>query len=140
MTPSRILLVEDDENDVFLMERALTKAKLAQPMHVAVNGREALDYLSGSGRFGDRSAHPLPNCVFLGLKLPYVHGFEVLEWMRNQSLLGNISVFVLTSSPEDRDRERAMQLGATEYLLKPPTPEMLQQVFTKHPHCGGRLN
>lgn len=141
MTPSRILLVEDDENDVFLMERALTKAKLAQPMHVAANGREALDYLTGSGRFGDRSTHPLPNCIFLDLKLPFVHGFEVLEWIRNQSRLGNISVFVLTSSPEERDREKAMQLGATEYLLKPPTPEMLQQVFTKHPNCSpGRLN
>lgn len=136
--PNRILLVEDDENDVFLMERALTKAKLAPPMHIAMNGRDALDYLKGSGKYGDRSEHPLPNCVFLDLKLPFVHGFEVLEWMRSQSLLGQINVFVLTSSPEDRDRQRAMQLGAKEYLLKPPTPEMLQEVFDEH--CTGGKN
>jgi CheY-like chemotaxis protein len=136
MSLSRILLVEDDENDVFLMERALTKASLSFPMHVANNGREALDYLAGTGKYSDRSAHPLPKCMFLDLKLPFVHGFEVLEWMRSQPTLADISVFVLTSSPEERDRKKALELGAKTYLIKPPTPEMLREVFNTHPDCS----
>lgn len=124
-----ILLVEDDENDVFLMNRALTKANVAKPIHVAINGRDAVDYLGGQGIYSDRSAYPLPNCIFLDLKLPFVHGFEVMEWLRKQPALNNIHVYVLTSSPEDRDRDRAKALGARAYLVKPPTPQMLTEVL-----------
>jgi CheY-like chemotaxis protein len=133
---SHILLVEDDENDVFLMERAMAKAKLAPPMHVATNGQEAIDYMAGKGQYADRSKYPLPECVFLDLKLPFVHGFEVLEWKQEQPSLSHISVLVLTSSPEDRDRQRARQLGAKEYLVKPPTPEMLLQIMHLFPKCA----
>lgn len=132
---SRILLVEDDENDVFLMERALSKAKCAMPMHIVFNGQEALDYLEGRGQYVDRAAHPLPECVFLDLKLPFVHGFEVLAWIRRQPALENISVFVLTSSPEERDRKKALELGAKTFLVKPPSAEMLQEVFKNFPTC-----
>ena len=124
-----ILLVEDDENDVFLMTRALSKAKLAKPMHVATNGREALEYLGGEGIYSNRADHPLPECIFLDLKLPFVHGFEVMEWLRQQPSLEKINVYVLTSSPEDRDRTRAKELGAKAYLVKPPTPQMLLEVL-----------
>ncbi|MDB6065840.1 MAG: response regulator receiver protein [Pedosphaera sp.] len=131
-----ILLVEDDDNDVFLMKRAMSKARLDPPMHIAVNGQEALDYLQGKGRYADRDVHPIPQCIFLGLKLPFVDGFEVPEWMRKQPSLSEISVFILTSSPEDRDRQRANQLGAKAYLVKPPTPEALIQVLKASPECG----
>lgn len=130
--PLGILLVEDDENDVFLMERALTKASIPPPMQVLTNGRQALDYLGGIGPYADRAAHPLPRCLFLDLKLPFVHGFEVLEWIREQPELAGLNVFVLTSSPEERDRKKALQLGAKIYLIKPPTPEMLREVFNTH--------
>lgn len=120
-----MLLVEDDENDVFFMEWALSKAKLDRPVHVAINGQDAIDYLSGAARYADRDVYPLPRWIFLDLKLPFVHGFEVLEWIRSQPNLFNISVFVLTSSPEQRDRNRAAQLGAKAYLVKPPKPQML---------------
>lgn len=124
-----ILLVEDDENDVFIMNRAVAKANLNLTMHVATNGREAIDYLSGSGKYSDRESYPLPQHVFLDLKLPYVHGFEVLEWIRNEAHLGSVSVFVLTSSPEERDREKAEGLGAKGYLVKPPTRQMLLELL-----------
>jgi CheY-like chemotaxis protein len=124
-----IFLVEDDENDVFLMNRALSKANLAKPMHVATNGREALEYLGGQGIYSNRSAYPLPQSIFLDLKLPFVHGFEVMEWLRKQPSLDKINVYVLTSSPEDRDRARAKELGAKGYLVKPPTPQMLLEVL-----------
>src|SRR5947208_2644140 len=130
---SGILLVEDDPNDVFLMERAMAKAKIDLPMRVAINGEEAITYLSGQGKYADRAAYPLPACVFLDLKMPFVNGFEVLEWLRVQPALADLSVVVLTSSPEERDRERALQLGAKGYLVKPPAPQMLVEVLQDSP-------
>jgi CheY-like chemotaxis protein len=129
------MLVEDDENDVFLMERALAKANIPPPMQVLTDGRQALDYLGGVGRFADRATHPLPECLFLDLKLPFVHGFEVLEWIRNQPELAGLNVFVLTSSPEERDHRKALDLGAKKYLIKPPTAEMLQEMMNTFPRC-----
>lgn len=131
-----LLLVEDDENDVFLMERAMAKANLSSPIHVAVNGQEAIDYLSGIGNYGDRSTYPLPHCIFLDLKLPFINGFEVLEWMRSQPSLQGINVIVLTSSPEERDRQRATELGAKAYLVKPPTADSLREVIQFLPECA----
>ena len=131
-----VLLVEDDENDVFFMELAMSKARLDPPVHVAVNGQEAIDYLAGAGRYANRVAYPMPRWVFLDLKLPFVHGFEVLEWIRNQPGLASINVLVLTSSPEDRDRQRALQLGAKAYLLKPPTAQMVREVLGADGQCA----
>ena len=131
MTPALkgILLVEDDENDVFFMQYALEKARLEPPSFVAVNGQEAIDFLSGAGQYRDRNAYPLPRWIFLDLKLPFVHGFEVLEWIRNEASLSDIVVFVLTSSPEERDRRKAEELGAKAYLIKPPTVQILRTVL-----------
>ncbi len=122
---STLLLVEDDEDDVFFMQRALGKAKIVLPMKVVVDGRQALDYLGGLGVHADRTAYPIPAIIFLDLKLPYVDGFEVLQWTRQQPSLKEITVLILTSSPEERDRQKAMDLGAKDYLVKPPTVEML---------------
>ena len=120
-----ILLVEDSEDDVFFMERAMRKTHLSLPMHVAHNGREALDYLQAVGKYSDRVTFPIPSLIFLDLKLPLVHGFEVLDWIKKQPSLKSLPVAILTSSPEDRDREKASALGASAYLVKPPTAEVL---------------
>src|SRR6267378_4592589 len=124
-----ILLVEDDENDIFFTRRAMAKASLEPPVHVAVNGQDALDYLSGAGEYANRNVYPLPQYIFLDLKLPFLHGFQVLEWMRAQPALKDIPVFVLTSSPEESDRNRAQQLGAAAYLIKPATAQMLSDAL-----------
>ena len=134
-TSSLILLVEDDENDVFFMERAMSKAGFGLPMHVVTNGQEAIDYLSGIEKYGNRDIYPLPACIFLDLKLPFVNGFEVLEWLRAQPHLVSVGVIILTSSPEQRDRERALQLGAKAYLVKPPTPQLLVEALRLVPEC-----
>ena len=120
-----LLLVEDDENDVFFMQRALDKANLRLPLKVVADGQEALDYLAGRQPFSDRSQNPLPHLVLLDLKLPYVNGFEVLAWIRRQSPFRDLPVIVLTSSPQERDKQEAEKLGVQAYFVKPPTREMV---------------
>jgi CheY-like chemotaxis protein len=127
-TPT-VLLVEDNDDDVFLMQRALKQAKINFPLQVVVNGQEALDYLNGAGKFSNRAQYPVPGLIFLDLKLPYIHGFEVLDWIRQHEPLKALPVIVLTSSAEDRDRQRAQALDAKAFLVKPPNPEMLLQAM-----------
>jgi CheY-like chemotaxis protein len=124
-----LLLVEDDDNDVFFFRRALEKAGLDVAWHLASDGEQALQYLSGNGKFADRTAYPLPNLIFLDLKLPYLNGLEILEYMQKQPALAEIDVIVLTSSSEERDRKRAFELGAKKYLVKPATPRTLLEIL-----------
>src|SRR5690242_11862002 len=105
-TPA-ILVVEDNEDDVFFLRRALEKAGVTLPVHLARDGQEAMEYLSGTGRFSDRTENPLPSLIFLDLKMPCVDGFRVLDWMQRQPSLRHINVVVLTSSPEQCDRHQA---------------------------------
>ena len=124
-----ILLVDDNDDDVFALRRALQKANTANPQQVVTNGRDAVAYLGGTGKYADRSQYPLPFLVFLDLKMPLLDGFEVLGWMREQPSLAGIVVVVLTGSDELKDHQRAYALGARSYLVKPPTPGDLQQVL-----------
>jgi CheY-like chemotaxis protein len=128
-TDQTILLVEDEEDDVFIMRRALKDAQVANPLQVVTDGQAALDYLTGNGEYADRTRYPLPFLIFLDLKLPYYDGFEILTRIRQQSALKSIIVVVLTSSAELRDKDRAYQLGARSYLIKPPTVKTLNEVF-----------
>ncbi len=127
-TETQLLLVEDNEDDVFLMQRAFEKSKLTLPMRVICDGQEALDFLKGAGQYSDRHEYPLPAAIFLDLKLPYIHGFEILKWIRQDAATRNIPVYVLTSSLEERDRRQAIELGAQDYLVKPPSAQMLVSV------------
>lgn len=129
MTTNRaILLVEDNEDDVFLMKRALLGANVVNPLYVVEDGQEALDYLGGAGKFADRDNYPLPVVVFLDLKLPYISGHDVLAWTRRQKELESLVVIVLTSSNEASDLSRCYALGANSYLVKPPTPDQLEDL------------
>lgn len=124
-----ILLVEDNDDDVFAMKRALKLTGVSNPLQVVTDGQQALDYLSGAAEYANREKHPLPFLVFLDLKLPYVHGFEVLAWLQRHPELKSIVVIVLTSSAEERDHDKAYALGARSYLVKPPTADNLKDVF-----------
>jgi len=128
-----LLLVEDSEDDVFFMRRALKKAGINLPLQVAVDGQQALNYLSGAGEYSDRAQYPLPGLMFLDLKLPYLSGLDLLSWLREQPLISELPVVILTSSSEDRDRQRAGELRAKAYLVKPPTPEMLLRAIQHVP-------
>ncbi len=121
----RILLVEDDEHDAFFLKRALQKVRPDLQPSLVTDGQEALDYLNGRLKYADRTTFPLPSLIFLDLKLPYFSGFQILEQIRTNPGLAAIPVFVLTSSSEERDRRRAIDLGARDYMVKPPTPNMM---------------
>jgi CheY-like chemotaxis protein len=127
-TNRSLLLVEDNEDDVFLMKRALKGARVSNPLNVVEDGQEAVDYLAGTGKFADRANYPLPAVVFLDLKLPFISGHDVLAWIRRQKDLDSLVVIVLTSSNEASDLSRCYALGANSYVVKPPTPDQLQEL------------
>jgi CheY-like chemotaxis protein len=114
-----ILLVEDNEDDAFFFERALKASGISHKVFRAEDGQQAINYLSGSGEFRERSKYPAPKLIFLDLKLPIVSGLEVLAWIRAQSEYRDTSVVVLTSSNEPDDFTEAHRLGANCYKVKP---------------------
>jgi len=114
-----ILLVDDDPDAVFLLQRALQKANVKNPIEVACDGQGAIDYLSHQGAYTDRERYPLPVLMLLDLKMPRKTGFEVLEWLRQQPGLKRLIVVVLTASNQVNDINRAYDLGGNSYLVKP---------------------
>jgi CheY-like chemotaxis protein len=114
-----ILLAEDDSNDVLLIQRALQKAGFQNPLKVVRNGEQAIDYLSGNGIYADRKRFPLPFLLLLDVKMPGTDGFEVLQWVRAEQELKRLLVIVLTSSNLQSDVDRAYDLGANSFLVKP---------------------
>lgn len=115
-----ILLVEDEPNDVFLIERAFRKCDSPHPLQSVHDGEQAIAYLCGAREFADRQKYPLPSLVLLDLKLPRRGGLEVLAWLRSRhDNLKRLPVVVLTSSKQASDVNRAYELGANSYLVKP---------------------
>lgn len=133
-----ILLVEDDRDDVFIFSRALKAARIGNPLVVVRTGQEAVDYLSHEGAYADPEKSPPPFVIFLDLKLPYLDGFEVLTWIRQQPALRPIPVVVLTGSDETRDHQKAYALGARSYLVKPPQAEHILQFMESMRSYWGR--
>jgi len=126
-----ILLVEDDADDALLMRRAFSRARLANPLQIVQDGEEAIEYLEGTGKYSDRNRFPLPLMVLLDLKLPGKHGFEVLEWIRDQSHFDQLPVVILTASKEQPDIQKAYRLGANSYLVKPTGLEDLVEMMLR---------
>jgi len=122
-----ILQVEDDPNDVFFLQHAMKKAGIATPIQVANDGREAIDYLKGAGKFADRKQFPLPCLVLLDLKLPHIMGLDVLKWIRQQHAMPLV-VVLLTASGEEADIATAYRLGANGFLVKPSQASKLEDM------------
>jgi CheY-like chemotaxis protein len=114
-----ILIAEDDNNDFLLIQRAFEKAQIKQPVRFVKDGAEAIAYLKGEGEFSDRKQNPLPAVLLLDLKMPRMDGFEVLNWLRSQPGLKTLPVIVLTTSQDMKDLNKAYQLGANSFLVKP---------------------
>lgn len=122
-----ILQVEDDPNDVFFLHHAMRSAGVENPIQVATDGKQAIDYLQGIGKFADRNQYPLPGLILLDLKLPYVMGLDVLKWIRQQSGL-SLVVVLLTASSEEADIATAYRLGANGFLVKPSEATKLEDM------------
>ncbi|MGH9730115.1 MAG: response regulator [Candidatus Acidiferrales bacterium] len=114
-----ILLVEDNPADLELTLHALRHNKIANQIHVARDGEEALDFIFRRNGFKDRNAHVSLRLILLDLKLPKVHGLEVLRAIKNSPQSQAIPVVILTSSKEERDMVEGYKLGVNSYIQKP---------------------
>jgi CheY-like chemotaxis protein len=124
-----VLVVEDDEDDFFLTDRTLRRFTTGKVLHVE-NGRAAIEYLLGQGGYADRVRFPLPEIMFLDLKMDQVNGHEVLAAVRENPPKPLPKIFVLTGSNEPKDRELVKNSGvAAGYLVKPLSAEHLTSIF-----------
>jgi len=114
-----ILLVEDNPQDLRLTQRALIKANLANHIHVARDGQEALEFIFCEGEYAGRKIENAPKVILLDLKLPKVDGKEVLERIKSDPRTKMIPVVVLTSSKEQSDVVESYNLGVNSYIVKP---------------------
>jgi two-component system response regulator len=114
-----ILLVEDNPQDLRLTERALRSANLANDIHVARDGEEALQFIFCEGPYAGRKIENTPKVILLDLKLPKIDGLEVLQRIKSDPRTKMIPVVMLTSSKEQSDVVQSYKLGVNSYLVKP---------------------
>jgi CheY-like chemotaxis protein len=122
-----ILLAEDREDDIVLIRGAFKKGGVPQPTHIVRDGEEVIAYLAGYGKYANRSEYPLPDLLLLDLKMPRLDGFDVLNWIKKQPGLRALRVVVLTSSEHISDVNRAYNLGANSFLVKPQDFDRFQE-------------
>ncbi len=119
MAERKILLVEDNEDDVLLTLRALRENRIGNRVDVVRDGAEALDYVFARGEYADHDDGDLPAVILLDLKLPKVDGLEVLRQIRAHERTKLLPVVILTSSSEEKDLVNGYKLGANSYVRKP---------------------
>jgi len=113
-----ILIADDQEDDVILTKQALVRANVLNPLQVARDGQEAMEYLLGTGKFENRAEYPLPDLMLLDLNMPRMNGFELLRWVRSHPTLRALRIVVVSTSADSRDIDRAHELGANAFLVK----------------------
>ena len=113
--------MEDDPYDALFVETEFEKAHVKTDLQIVCDGAEAMHYVEGQGDYANRQKYPLPDVILLDLKMPWMNGFEFLEWLRSQSpdAYRLIPVVVMSASPHAEDVERAHALGANGFLAKP---------------------
>jgi two-component system, response regulator len=140
----KVLVVEDEDDDVYMAKHVLQTDKLYASMgsiihdkeginldtYVVHDGEEAQDYLLGEGRYKE-GLHPRPDVVLLDLRLRRTDGFEILRWIKESPELRDVHVVILTGSEGQADMDRAFELGAESYIVKPLTTEGFIKVAGK---------
>jgi CheY-like chemotaxis protein len=119
MRETELLLVEDNENDILLTQRALTKSNIKNEIIVARDGAEAIDYLFGNGANSCLDGKLCPVLILLDIHLPKIDGLEVLKRIRDDKRTRLCRVVILTSSKEETDLIRSYQLGVDSFIPKP---------------------
>lgn len=113
-----ILMVEDNPDDAWLVQRLLTRSGLKHDLRILQTGREAIDYLSGRGRYADRRSFPNPCLIILDLSIPGINGFGLIEWVRRNGETREVPIIVYSGSVSPEDAQRAYALGANAYFAK----------------------
>ncbi len=124
----QILVAEDDASDAFFIKRAFLKEGINAPLEFVPDGDQAVGYLDGRDQFADRTRFPLPKLLLLDLKMPKLGGFEVLQWVRNNPELRRLPALILSNSSLQDDIDRAHDLGANGYCVKPADLENMSQL------------
>ncbi len=126
-----ILLVDDNADDVTLTLRAFKKSNIKNEVVVAQDGEEALDFLTGAGKYSGRDTRIMPEVVMLDLKMPRMDGIELLERIRADERTKLLPVVILTTSNEDRDIVESYRLGANSYIRKPVDFDQFTEAVTQ---------
>src|SRR5580704_17786193 len=123
-----ILLVEDEENDAMLLKMAFKKNSILNPFHWVKDGLEAIAYLNGEGVYANHALYPFPEVLIVDLKMPRMSGLELLQWIRDHSEYKVIPTIIMTSSRQYSDIEKAYELGANTYMIKPSSFDDLAKI------------
>ena len=134
-----VLLAEDSEDDAHLVELAMARGGIGQPLQHVADGLEAVEYLCARMPYEDREKYPFPRVLITDLKMPRMDGFELMEWISNHPECSVIPMVVLSASSHQGDVDRAYSLGASAYFRKPGTlnelTRMMKTVFEFWSHC-----
>jgi CheY-like chemotaxis protein len=128
-----ILIVDDYEDDAKLLQVLLTNCGIANPIRIALSAEEAMNYLAGGPPFADRSVYPLPEVVFVDLKLPGISGFDLLRWMKAHPELKHMFVVVLSATGDLTSVQAAYALGTNTFLIKPCRAADLENLVICYP-------
>ena len=126
-----VLLVEDNVDDAFMFKRAVRKSGRDFHVHVAGNGQEAIDYMSGVGPYADRQKFPLPKIIITDNKMPVMSGSEFLKWLGQNPGFKVIPTIVLGGGDTKENVEKAYRLGVQSYFFKPGEAHELTEVVRK---------
>jgi CheY-like chemotaxis protein len=124
-----VLLIDDSHEDLFLCKRLLSRASVAHPIVTVDGGDEALLLLQAA--LHPQSSGLLPLVIFCDVKMPGQNGFDVLRWVRSRRELDAVPMYILSGAGLESDRTLAIELGATGYLVKFPTPDVFQKLIAE---------
>lgn len=133
LDPRTILIIEDLEDDAKLLQMLLTNSGIFNPVRVALSAEEAITYLEGIPPYSNRALYPLPTVIFIDLKLPGIHGFEFLRWLKAHPELKNIFLVVLSAAGDLISVQTAYALGANSFLIKPCRAADLENLVACYP-------
>ncbi len=126
-----MLIVEDDQNDALLLNRALTRMEEKCPFHILSRSEEVVEYFQGRGKYGCRQEFPIPGLMLVDVRLAGFSGFDILRWVRTHPEIQRLPVVLWSSSCEEAEVGNAYNLGANSFLTKPVDFNELQKLMTR---------